>query len=226
MKIVMEHTVKSGEGMIGIMKRAGLDPRDWKVVYQQSYNAHLKKAYNKLGHIRPGDTVKLPVMSRKTLDDLVAEVETMSKDLTGLIDADLRTWSKLRALRKAKRDKWKAYKKIKSDIQPKRDSKKLADALVKRCIEVDKASAKGLGNKTKAIVDCALLFSKSKKFEKNLKTLEAEFGVKKADSAAADAAVDALEAEILARGKVAQAARHMMLKVKNIFLKMRYDMYG
>lgn len=225
MKIVMEHTVKSGEGMIGIMKRAGLDPRDWKVVYQQSYNAHLKKAYNKLGHIRPGDTVKLPVMSRKTLDDLVAKVQTMSKDLTRLIEADLRTLSKLKALRKAKREKWKAYKKIKSDIQPKRDSKKLADALVKRCIEVDKASAKGLGQEVKAIVNCALLYGKSKKFEQNLKTLEAEFGVKKADSAVADAAVDALEAVVVARSKAAKATSHMMLKVENSFRKMRYDMY-
>ncbi|WP_299733255.1 hypothetical protein [uncultured Tateyamaria sp.] len=226
MKFLVEHEVKKGEGMIGIMKRAGLDSKDWKVVYQKSYNAHLKKAYGKVGHIRPGDKVMLPVMSRKEMDDLIVKIETMSKDLTSLIAADLATLSKLKSLRRVKRDKWKAYKKIRSDIQPKRESKKIAEEMTKHCIEVDTKSTTGLGQEVKAIVNCATLYGNSKAFVKNLKTLEAEYVVKKLDSAVADAAVDALETSVFARRKLASAAGKMMLKVENVFRKMRYDTYG
>lgn len=222
--VLKEHTVKKGEGMIGIMKRAGLDPKDWKTVYNMGYNRAALGRYKKVGHIEPGDKLWLPTMKNATFKDIESALFTIEDVLVALLD----TYGTLRAeywkLRSEKNDKVKAYELVKGNLG--KYEKQLADAKKAQaeCSKVNSKTGKppGLGALTKCIVDAAPHRAVQSEFD----YLRKRYKEVLADKKKAEAAFKKLDSLLDQREKLLKKAQDALREARNYFLKIQWQMYG
>lgn len=219
--VLKSHVVKKGEGMIGILKRNGLDPKDWKAVYKMSYNAPALAGYKKLGHIEPGDKIFLPTMKRGTFETIESALFWIEDRLVDLFD----TYGKLRAeydrLRRAKSSATEAYEKAKSRVE--KLEKKLS-AAKKECSKVDKKTGKErqLGSMVKCLVDAA----PDKALMSELEYLRKNYKKKLEDKKAADKTFKKLDDLIAKRERFLKKAQDSLRDARNYFLKLEWQMYG
>lgn len=76
--------VKKRDNLWNIVKENGFPPKDWKKIYNASYNSKLKKLRPDPNIILPGDEVYLPVADQKEIARRLVTIKKVSKKVTAL----------------------------------------------------------------------------------------------------------------------------------------------